>query len=224
MLAVSLGRLVVLSTPFGQRGWFFDEWNRKGPWKKVRVTWHDCLRITADFIAEGSGRWVARGSPRNTNARSRRWRGLSMPTSPSASSICVRRSASRWAVSTGAGAIRSRPSGACSTKTTCSGFRTRSIAARRRCTSFARRCRRPKMGHIWDIQRFAATHGFHLVVERITASRAARASPRPWPRLKHYFPVGGWIFGGRGLSSAPRRRPPSMTPRPVQAFQPDVEV
>jgi hypothetical protein len=63
MLAVSQGRLVVLSTPFGQRGWFYDEWQGSGPWQKVRVTWHDCPRITADFIAEEEralGRsWVA---------------------------------------------------------------------------------------------------------------------------------------------------------------------
>jgi hypothetical protein len=52
MLAVSQGRLVALSTPFGRRGWFWQEWDGSGPWKKVRVTWRDCPRITADFIAE----------------------------------------------------------------------------------------------------------------------------------------------------------------------------
>jgi hypothetical protein len=52
MLAVSHGRLVALSTPFGQRGWFYHEWQGAGPWKKVRVPWRDCPRITADFIAE----------------------------------------------------------------------------------------------------------------------------------------------------------------------------
>ncbi|HMF12245.1 MAG TPA: terminase family protein [Gemmataceae bacterium] len=52
MLAVSRGRLVALSTPFGQRGWFFEEWQGRGPWKKVRISWRDCPRIAADFIAE----------------------------------------------------------------------------------------------------------------------------------------------------------------------------
>lgn len=52
MLAASQGRLVALSTPFGQRGWFFEEWTGNGPWKKVQITWKDCPRITADFIAE----------------------------------------------------------------------------------------------------------------------------------------------------------------------------
>jgi hypothetical protein len=51
MLAVSRGRLVALSTPFGQRGWFWQEWQGQGPWKKVEVTWRDCPRITPDFIA-----------------------------------------------------------------------------------------------------------------------------------------------------------------------------
>jgi hypothetical protein len=52
MLAVSQGRLVALSTPFGQRGWFYDEWHGGGPWSRVRITWRDCPRITSEFIAE----------------------------------------------------------------------------------------------------------------------------------------------------------------------------
>jgi Terminase large subunit, T4likevirus-type, N-terminal/Terminase RNaseH-like domain len=52
MLAVSKGRLIALSTPFGQRGWFYDEWNSVGPWKKVKVPWQECPRITSDFIEE----------------------------------------------------------------------------------------------------------------------------------------------------------------------------
>ena len=52
-----------LSTPFGQRGWFYEEWNGDGPWKRVAVTWRDCPRITADFIAEETrsmgAAWVA---------------------------------------------------------------------------------------------------------------------------------------------------------------------
>ncbi len=52
MLAVSQGRLVALSTPFGQRGWFWQEWQGQGPWKRVRITWRDCPRISPEFIAE----------------------------------------------------------------------------------------------------------------------------------------------------------------------------
>jgi hypothetical protein len=52
MLAVSLGRLVALSTPFGQRGWFFEEWAGTGDWNRVRITWKDCPRIRPAFIQE----------------------------------------------------------------------------------------------------------------------------------------------------------------------------
>jgi hypothetical protein len=52
MLAVSNGRLIALSTPFGQRGWFYREWVGRGPWKKVCITWRDCPRITPAFIEE----------------------------------------------------------------------------------------------------------------------------------------------------------------------------
>ncbi|OAI46893.1 hypothetical protein AYO44_10580 [Planctomycetaceae bacterium SCGC AG-212-F19] len=52
MLAVSRGRLVCLSTPFGMRGFFHREWTDPGAtWQRVRVTWQECPRITADFIA-----------------------------------------------------------------------------------------------------------------------------------------------------------------------------
>jgi hypothetical protein len=52
MLAVSGGRLVALSTPFGKRGWFYSEWNGEGSWERVRVTADQCPRIPRDFLAE----------------------------------------------------------------------------------------------------------------------------------------------------------------------------
>jgi hypothetical protein len=54
MLAASKGRLVALSTPFGQRGWFYKEWEGQGgaQWKRVKATWKDCPRITPEFINE----------------------------------------------------------------------------------------------------------------------------------------------------------------------------
>jgi hypothetical protein len=53
MLAASRGRLVVLSTPFGRRGFFFEEWENGGPdWDRVRVTAADCPRIPPDFLEE----------------------------------------------------------------------------------------------------------------------------------------------------------------------------
>jgi len=52
MLAVSGGRLVALSTPYGQRGWFYQAWQSSEPWHRTLVTAHDCPRISADFLAE----------------------------------------------------------------------------------------------------------------------------------------------------------------------------
>jgi hypothetical protein len=53
MLAVSRGRLVGLSTPFGKRGWFHKEWTIGGPsWERVQVTATQCPRITPEFLAE----------------------------------------------------------------------------------------------------------------------------------------------------------------------------
>jgi hypothetical protein len=52
MLAVSQGRLVALSTPFGQRGWFWEEWQGQGPWQRVQITWRQCPRISPAFIEE----------------------------------------------------------------------------------------------------------------------------------------------------------------------------
>jgi Terminase large subunit, T4likevirus-type, N-terminal len=52
MLAVSRGRLLALSTPFGMRGWFYEAWHGAGDWERVRVTAEQCPRIPADFLAE----------------------------------------------------------------------------------------------------------------------------------------------------------------------------
>ena len=52
MLAVSGGRLAALSTPFGKRGWFFEEWTGDNEWEKVQVTAEECPRISAEFLEE----------------------------------------------------------------------------------------------------------------------------------------------------------------------------
>jgi len=53
MLAVSGGRLVALSTPFGKRGWFHQEWTDGGPgWQRTLVKATDCPRISAAFLEE----------------------------------------------------------------------------------------------------------------------------------------------------------------------------
>jgi len=53
MLAVSGGRLVLLSRPFGRRGFFFEEATRGGShWDRFTVTYRDCPRMDPDFIEE----------------------------------------------------------------------------------------------------------------------------------------------------------------------------
>ncbi len=52
MLAVSRGRLVCLSTPFGKRGWFFEEWQGENRWERVRITADECPRISKEFLEE----------------------------------------------------------------------------------------------------------------------------------------------------------------------------
>ena len=52
MLAVSGGRLVALSTPFGQRGWFYEAWEHGGDWQRVKVTARECARIFPAFLEE----------------------------------------------------------------------------------------------------------------------------------------------------------------------------
>jgi hypothetical protein len=54
MLAVSRGRLLGLSTPFGKRGWFFEAWQGTGDWERIKVTADQCPRITKEFLAEES--------------------------------------------------------------------------------------------------------------------------------------------------------------------------
>jgi len=53
MLAVSGGRLVALSTPWGKRGWWFEAWEDGGAdWERVRVEATECPRIAAAFLEE----------------------------------------------------------------------------------------------------------------------------------------------------------------------------
>jgi hypothetical protein len=52
MLAVSRGRLIALSTPFGQRGWFHAEWAGPADWQRVMITADQCPRIAPEFLIE----------------------------------------------------------------------------------------------------------------------------------------------------------------------------
>ena len=53
MLAVSKGQLILLSTPFGRRGFFYEAWNNENRnWKKVLITAAECSRITPEFLED----------------------------------------------------------------------------------------------------------------------------------------------------------------------------
>jgi len=53
MLAVSNGRHILMSTPFGKRGHFFHIWNeQRDLWESHEITAEMCPRITKEFLAE----------------------------------------------------------------------------------------------------------------------------------------------------------------------------
>jgi hypothetical protein len=52
MLAVSGGRLMMLSTPYGRRGIFFEEWTGDGAWERYEVPAGQCPRISEEFLEE----------------------------------------------------------------------------------------------------------------------------------------------------------------------------
>jgi hypothetical protein len=52
MMAVSRGRLLALSTPYGKRGWFYEGWDKGQGWERVSVKAEQCPRITAEFLEE----------------------------------------------------------------------------------------------------------------------------------------------------------------------------
>jgi hypothetical protein len=53
MTGVTQGRTICLSTPFGQRGFFWREWFAEdAPWVRFEVPWQKCPRLSAEFVAE----------------------------------------------------------------------------------------------------------------------------------------------------------------------------
>jgi hypothetical protein len=56
MLAVSEGKLWLMSTPHGQRGFFYETWTRGGEeWERIRVRAEECPRISRKFLEEERG-------------------------------------------------------------------------------------------------------------------------------------------------------------------------
>lgn len=59
-LAVSEGRLLALSTPFGARGWWYEAWTSEEDWERYQVPAEECPRISEAFLAEerrSMGEW-----------------------------------------------------------------------------------------------------------------------------------------------------------------------
>jgi hypothetical protein len=52
MLAISGGKIVLLSTPRGKRGFFFNVWTEGGTdWNRTRITARECPRISEQWLA-----------------------------------------------------------------------------------------------------------------------------------------------------------------------------
>jgi hypothetical protein len=52
MLAVSGGSLMMLTTPYGKRGAFYEEWTGPREWDRYEVPARECPRITPAFLEE----------------------------------------------------------------------------------------------------------------------------------------------------------------------------
>jgi hypothetical protein len=62
MIAVSGGSMMLLSMPFGRRGFFYRVWAQSQRWLKIQVTADQCPRLTPEFLAEEMielGYWYA---------------------------------------------------------------------------------------------------------------------------------------------------------------------
>jgi hypothetical protein len=65
MLAVSQGRLAALSTPFGKRGWFHDEWHGEGEWSASRSPPSSARGIPRSSWQRSVGPWASAGTAKN---------------------------------------------------------------------------------------------------------------------------------------------------------------
>jgi hypothetical protein len=52
MLAVSGGALLMLTTPYGKRGVFYEEWTGGRGWERYEVPASECPRISPEFLEE----------------------------------------------------------------------------------------------------------------------------------------------------------------------------
>jgi hypothetical protein len=53
MLGTTEGKMVCLSTPFGRRGWFYEQWTGADPtWSRIISRATECPRISREFLEE----------------------------------------------------------------------------------------------------------------------------------------------------------------------------
>lgn len=64
MLAASPnGQMIALSTPYGQRGWLYEQWTFGKGWELTKITARECPHISEEFLAEereGMSEWQFR--------------------------------------------------------------------------------------------------------------------------------------------------------------------
>jgi hypothetical protein len=44
--------LIALSTPFGKRGWYYEQWIGGNGWKRYQVLATDCPRISDEYLQQ----------------------------------------------------------------------------------------------------------------------------------------------------------------------------
>jgi len=52
MLATSNGQLILMSTPFGKRGHFYETWEDAENWERTLLPAEECPRISKEFLVE----------------------------------------------------------------------------------------------------------------------------------------------------------------------------
>lgn len=50
MLATSGGQLILLSTPAGRQGYFYEVWHHGQKWQRFQITANECPRISAEYL------------------------------------------------------------------------------------------------------------------------------------------------------------------------------
>ena len=52
MLATNQGQFIALSTPYGKRGWYYQQWTGGKGWKRYQVKAHECPRISQEWLQQ----------------------------------------------------------------------------------------------------------------------------------------------------------------------------